>query len=97
MLTTERPRLRPYLAAARDPRTPGHFYVWDQLGLTPARHRLSPVEFLCLELLDGSRSLRDIQVEVMRQTGGVLLPLEMFSRLVQVLDQDLFLEGPRFR
>jgi AmmeMemoRadiSam system protein B len=95
--TTANPRLRPFLAAAPDPSAPGHYFVWDQLGLSRARHRLSPAEFLCLELLDGSRSLRDVQAEVMRHTGGVLLPLELFARLVQRLDEDLFLEGPRFR
>jgi AmmeMemoRadiSam system protein B len=94
--TTEHPRLRPFLAAARDPEAPSHFYVWDQLGLSRVRPRLSPVEFQCLELLDGRHSVRDIQNQVMRQMGGVLLPLEMFVRLVQQLDEALFLEGPRF-
>jgi AmmeMemoRadiSam system protein B len=95
--TSERPRLRPFLAVAPDPRAPSYYYVWDQLGLSRARHRLSPIEFLCLELLDGRHSLPDIQIAVMRRLGGVLLPLETFRRLVQRLDEDLFLEGPRFR
>jgi AmmeMemoRadiSam system protein B len=94
---TEHPRLRPLLAAAPDPAAPGHFVVWDQLGVSRARHRLSPAELRCLELLDGAHSLRDIQAEVMRQAGGALLPLEMFTRLIRRLDESLFLEGPRFR
>jgi AmmeMemoRadiSam system protein B len=76
---------------------PGHFLLWDQLGVNCVRQRLNPVEFLCLELLDGEHSLRDIQTAVMQQAGGVLLPLELFTRLVNRLDEALFLDGPRFR
>jgi AmmeMemoRadiSam system protein B len=97
MPATEAPRLRPFLAAAKDPGAPGYFVVWDQLGISQVRQRLSPVEFLCLEMLDGRHSLPDIQAEIMRQAGGILLPLELFSRLVRQFEEALFLDGPRFR
>src|SRR5207248_1205161 len=35
--------------------------------------------------------------EVMRQSGGELIPLETFTRLIDRLDQALLLDGPRFR
>jgi AmmeMemoRadiSam system protein B len=97
MRTTEHPRLRPFLAAAQDPSAPGCFFLWDQLGVSSVRHRLNPVELLCLAKLDGAHSPQDIQLDVMRQAGGRLIPLEIVTRLVRRLDEALFLEGPRFR
>jgi AmmeMemoRadiSam system protein B len=95
--TVEFPRLRPFLAVSPDPQTAGYFLLWDRLGLSPVPLRLSPPEVLSLELLDGQHSLRDVQLAVMRRLGGVLLPLDLFHRLVQQLDEQLFLDGPRFR
>jgi AmmeMemoRadiSam system protein B len=97
MPTTEHPRLRPFLAAAQDRTFPGHYFLWDRLGVSAARHRLSAVEFLSLEMLDGAHSLRDIQAAVMSRSGMRFVPLETFTRLVERLDESLFLEGPRFR
>jgi AmmeMemoRadiSam system protein B len=52
---------------------------------------------LWLRLFDGRRTLRDIQAEAMRRHDGQVVPLEVFTRVVQTLDDALFLEGPRFR
>jgi len=97
MPTPERPQLRPFLAAARDERDPRYVILWDQLGLNNKPQRMTLAEAQWLRLFDGRRSLRDIQVEAMRQASGQLLPLELFAALVQKLDEALFLEGPRFR
>src|SRR5947209_19180036 len=97
MLTLERPRLRPYVVPAQDYDDPRHVYLVDQLGLSPRPQRMSVREFFWLRLFDGQRSLRDIQAEAMRQAGGEVLPLELFTDLVCRLEDALFLEGPRFR
>jgi MEMO1 family protein len=47
-----------------------------------------------LALFDGSRSLVDIQAEIMRQCGELVLRSQLES-IVDILDQHLFLEGPR--
>jgi AmmeMemoRadiSam system protein B len=97
MPAAEHPRLQPFFAVARDGTSPGHFVVWDRLGVSAGPQRLDPLEFRCLELLDGTHSLRDIQAEVVRAAGGHLIPPEMVTRLVRKLDDALLLEGPRFR
>jgi AmmeMemoRadiSam system protein B len=54
------------------------------------------LELLCLDLFNGRRSLEEIQREVTRACGRCV-PLADFSRLVELLDEALFLEGERFR
>ena len=76
---------------------PRHAVLWDQLRLSNSTLRLARFEVDWLELLDGGRTVREVQVEAMRRNGGQLVPLEAFARLVDVLDEALFLEGPRFR
>ena len=92
----ERPQLQPYLTVARDPNDPRHVYLWDRLGLADGPQRFTFFEFVCLQLFDGKRTLREAQAEAMRQVGGELLPLETFVALVKKLDAARFLEGPRF-
>jgi AmmeMemoRadiSam system protein B len=93
----ERPRLRPGLAAAQDQNDPRFVYVWDRLRLTPEPQRLNLVEFTWLQLFDGQRTLRDIQIEGMQRLDGQILPLEWLYTLAQRMDACLFLDGPRFR
>ncbi len=97
MLTMSRPQLRPHVASVQDPRDPQSGYLVDHLGLSPTPRRLSPTEFHLLRWFDGRRTVRDIHQEVLRQCGDELLPLEPLTELVRRLDEDLYLEGPRFR
>jgi len=92
----ERPCLRPGLAAIPDEDTPGYVVVWDQLRISPAPLRIPRGVFEVLPLFNGSRTLRDIQLETMRAAGGLLLPLDTFAELVERLDAALFLDSPRF-
>ena len=66
----------------------------DPAGLTDAilvvPRRLLPV----LALFDGGHSLLDIQAAVMRRSGE-LLYRDGLAELVETLDRQLFLEGPR--
>jgi AmmeMemoRadiSam system protein B len=96
MSPLECPQLRPHLGAAPADKAGRHFILFDQLRLSELVMRISRLELEWLELFDGQRSLREIQLEVIRSTGE-LVPLEFFRRLVEQLDKALFLEGDRFR
>jgi AmmeMemoRadiSam system protein B len=93
---SDRPRLRPGLAAIRDQRDSTRIIIWDQLRISQQQQRLTDVEFDVVQLFDGQRTLRDIQAEAVRQ-AGILMPLETFADLARRLDEALFLDGPRFR
>src|ERR671936_2495953 len=92
----DRPRLRPGLAAARDDRDPFAVILFDQLRVSRQLVRVSAREFTWLQWLDGSNTLRDVQLAAMRQAGGTLVPIEPLLALVDKLDTALFLHGPRF-
>jgi AmmeMemoRadiSam system protein B len=93
----ERPRLRPGLAAAQDQKDPRYVLVWDEWRLSSRIQRLNLLEFAWMQLFDGQRTLREIQAEAMQFAGGRLLGLELFTSLINRLDEALFLESPRFR
>jgi MEMO1 family protein len=92
----DRPCLRPGLAAARDERDPLAVILFDQLRISRQLLRLSAREFIWLQWLDGTKTLRDVQSIAMRNGGGELLPIEPLAALVERLDAALFLDGPRF-
>ena len=97
MSIPERPQLRPFLAAAPDEGDPRFVILWDRLGIGAGPQRLTLLEFACLQMFDGQRTLRDIQAEAIRRVGGELLPFEMFVTLAKRMEEALFLDGPRFR
>jgi AmmeMemoRadiSam system protein B len=92
----QRPRLRPYLAAAVDHNDPRYYFVWDKLRLADGPRRFSREQFAWMQLLDGQRSLAEIQASV-AQVSGIVFGLERFQELVATLDEALFLDSPRFR
>ena len=49
-----------------------------------------------LEMLDGTHDLRDIQMEMMRLSGGSLVPISTIESFVEQLDQAYLLESERF-
>jgi MEMO1 family protein len=91
-----RPRLRPGIVGAQDG-DPRFVYLIDQLHITRQPLRLSALEFTWLRLFNGRRSPRDVQAEVMRRAGGLLVPMEPIERLLRRLDEFFFLDNERFR
>ena len=89
----ERPRLRPYLELADDPRHPNQVYLVDRLGLAEP-FPLSPTEFAWLDWLDGAHALMDIHAEVTRNQPA---PIEQVQQWLTRLEHGLLLESPRFR
>src|SRR5262249_59137952 len=50
-----------------------------------------------LQLCNGRRSLRQIQLDAMALAGGELLPLDGFSSVLEQLDAARFLDSERLR
>lgn len=73
-----------------------HFAVRDPMGLTERMLLLTAPAAMLISLMDGTRTLREIQVDFLRQTG-VLLMSEQLDSLVRQLDECLFLDNERFR
>src|SRR5262245_2643059 len=97
MTSPERPRLRPGLAAARDPADRRYVFLWDQFRLTEYQARVTLLELDCLQLFDGTRTVHDVHSEAARSAGGKLMPLAPFESLVRRLEEALFLDGPKYR
>jgi AmmeMemoRadiSam system protein B len=93
----ERPQLHPYLRWEKDWSEPGYLVLWNRSGLGNGPLRVSTEVYLWLQLFDGRRTLHEIQAEAIRQAGGELLPFEVFTSLVEKLDEAMLLDGPEFR
>jgi hypothetical protein len=91
---SETPQLRPVEAFPARVEDREVICLRDPSGVTESLltvpRGLAPI----LALFDGSRSLVDVQAEIMRQCGELVLRSQLES-MVDVLDQHLFLEGPR--
>jgi AmmeMemoRadiSam system protein B len=97
MSVPECPQLHAYIRWEQDWSDPRFVFLINRAGVGPGPLRV-PLEVFCwLQLFDGRRTLRDIQTEAMRQAGGQLLPLELFTMLARKLDEAFLLDGPRLR
>jgi AmmeMemoRadiSam system protein B len=86
-----RPKLRQPLAARR---TPDGVLLHDPYRLGQPVH-LTALGAEIAGRLDGTRTLRDVQAELVRLTGGQLVPVEAVAELVAGLDDALLLDSPR--
>ncbi len=90
-----RPRLRPGLAAAPNG-TPGTVVLFDPNRLTPSVLTLPRRHLEWAGLFTGVRTLREIQLEAIARSGGVVVPLDELTALAAALDEALLLDGPGF-
>ncbi len=94
LITRESPKLRPVEAFPAEVENREVVCLRDPSGVTDAvlsvPRSLAPI----LALFDGVRTLVDVQAEIMRHSGELVLRSQLES-MVEVLDQHLFLEGPR--
>jgi AmmeMemoRadiSam system protein B len=97
MSRQDRPRLRPGLGAEIDRSTGQHVIVYDQLRLSRSYLRLNVLQFEAVKLFDGTRTLLDVQMRLMRLAGGQVVPLQIIEQLAGVLDEAMFLDSPRYR
>jgi len=71
--------------------------VQDRLGLVEKGRFVSPELYKLMTTLDGKRSMRDIQLDLIREQGGNLVSIEEVQSVVEKLDSSYLLDSPRYR
>jgi hypothetical protein len=71
--------------------------VRDVLGLIGNPIVIQGEALNLVSLIDGKHSIRDIQLEIVRQKGGVFVSREGVERLLKELDEAFVLDGERYR
>jgi MEMO1 family protein len=94
MAVSEHPKLRGFLAASPTGPRREYYVIWCQLQRSAAEVLITARELEWIQLFDGERTLRDIQVTAMRQRGGELITVEAIRAVAGRLDDAGFLDGP---
>jgi hypothetical protein len=71
--------------------------IRDQLGLVEQGKAIAPPLYQIMILLNGACTIRDLQMEIMRQGGGVLVGIEEVKSLLKNLDESFLLDSERFK
>ncbi|UCH00723.1 MAG: AmmeMemoRadiSam system protein B [Deltaproteobacteria bacterium] len=71
--------------------------IHDRLGLVEKGKSISPELYKVMTMLDGTQSVRDIQLDMIRQQGGMLISIEEVEALLAKLDSSYLLNSPRYR
>ena len=71
--------------------------IRDHLGLVQEGKAVELALYQFMTLLDGSRDLRDVQMAMMRQQGGVLVGMDEVKALLSHLDEAFLLDSEGFR
>lgn len=71
--------------------------IRDRLGLVKQGNAIKPELYTLLAMLDGTRSVRDIQLDMMRHQGGRLITVEEIEHVLHELESSYLLEGPQYR
>lgn len=87
-----RPKLRPTLSA--EP-ADGGVVLFDPIRVGRPVH-LTRVGLEIVRRFDGSRTLLDLQAEVIRLAGGTIIPIDTFGELAAALDDAFLLDSPKF-
>ncbi len=93
----ESPRLRSTITGHVDPDDLRFVWLYDVARVSRQTMRVRREVVGILELFDGTQTLRDVQIALMRHTGGELFPFGILEELAGKLDEVLFLEGPRLQ
>src|SRR5262245_51873018 len=92
----DQPQLRPLEAFPVEDADGRFIILRDPAGFQNEPIAVRPEGYLALSLMDGSRSLSEIQAEFGRRTNHVL-PMEDLRAMVASLDERLLLESEHFR
>ena len=71
--------------------------IRDQLGLVEEGKAVGLPLYQIMTLLDGTTTVRDLQMELMRQRGGVLVGADEINGLLRHLDESFLLDSERFK
>lgn len=75
-----------------------HFVlIRDHLGLVQEGKAVEVPLYRFMALLNGGRTIRDLQMELMHQMGGVLVGTEEIQKLLALLDDSFLLNSERYR
>jgi AmmeMemoRadiSam system protein B len=71
--------------------------IRDHLGLVREGQGIDVQLYQFMALLDGTKNVRDLQMELMRQRGGVLVDSDEINRLLKKLDAVYLLDSDNFK
>ncbi|MBW2066279.1 MAG: AmmeMemoRadiSam system protein B [Deltaproteobacteria bacterium] len=71
--------------------------VRDHLGLVKEGQAVELPLYQIMVMLNGTTSIRDLQMELMRQKGGVLVDSREVEAIIDHLDESFLLDSERFR
>jgi len=71
--------------------------IRDQLGLVEEGKAVGLPLYQIMTLLDGTTTVRDLQMELMRQRGGVLVGADEINSLLAHLDESFLLDSGRYK
>lgn len=71
--------------------------IQDSLGLIKKPVLLSKTDLEFAQLLDGSRTVQDIQLHLMRQKGGLLVSSDSIHKKIRDFDSLFLLDSERYR
>jgi AmmeMemoRadiSam system protein B len=71
--------------------------IRDHLGLVQEGKAVALPLYQFMTLLDGTRTMRDLQMELMRQRGGVLVGMDEVEGLLGHLEESYVLDTARFK
>jgi hypothetical protein len=71
--------------------------IRDHLGLVQEGKAVGVPLYQIMTLLDGTRTERDLQMELMRQRGGVLVGMDEVNGILTNLDSSFILDSEAFR
>jgi AmmeMemoRadiSam system protein B len=71
--------------------------VQDHLGLVREGRAIALPLYQFMALLDGAQDLRDLQMALMRQKGGILVGADEVKGILAQLDESYLLDSSRFR
>jgi len=71
--------------------------IRDHLGLVEEGKAVGLHLYQIMTLLDGTTTVRDLQMELMRQQGGVLVGADEINGLLAHLDESFLLDSERFK
>jgi AmmeMemoRadiSam system protein B len=72
-------------------------FIRDHLGLVQEGKAVALPLYQFMTLLDGTRTMRDLQVELMRESGGTLVGMEEIKGLLAHLEDSCLLDTELFR
>ena len=77
----------------------GHqlIFIQDHLGLAQEGRPISVPLYRVMALLDGTSTISDLQMELMRQKGGTLVGKDEVKDLIALLDESFLLDSERFK